>query len=389
MPLPPRELIETLRDLVAINSVNASYDGGPGEYDLATYIETFLRERNLPCERQPVIPATPLHRERFNVISRLPGARSDTCFVLEAHMDTVSVDGMQIPPFLPVVKEGQLYGRGACDTKAGLAAMLCAFADFSKRSITPPVDIVLALVVDEEYSFRGVSRLCEGLQAMGAIVAEPTELKIVTASKGVLRWKVVTQGIAAHSAKCHLGASAIYPMGTILQFFEEEQEKLSKQDPHPLLGTPSINVGCIRGGVQVNFVPDRCEIEIDRRLLPDEDPMTVWEDCAKSIRERIRGREKVQLEVLPPYLVDPAWSVPLENPFVKNCQQASMSLGLSHTPVGVPFGSDASKLGRSGIPTIIFGPGSIDQAHAAVEYVDLSQVEKAYQFYFEIMRTLR
>lgn len=383
-----RDLVETLHNLVAINSVNASYEGGPGEYELAAWIESLLLECGLPCERRPVIAASSSHRERFNVLSRLPGKRSDTCFVLEAHMDTVSVDGMQIPPFTPTISNGRLYGRGACDTKAGLAAMLCAFAEFSRLKSTPPVDILLACVVDEEYSFRGVSKLCEGLHAMGAIVAEPTELRIVTASKGVLRWKVITHGIAAHSAKCHLGANAIYPMGTILSFFEEEHQQLAQRSPYPLLGTPSINVGCIHGGVQVNFVPDRCEIEIDRRLLPGEEPMAVWEDCATRLKERIHGRNKIELEVLPPYLVDPAWSAPEGDLFVMGCQQAARSLGLDDNPMGVPFGSDASKLGRIGIPTIIFGPGSIDQAHAAVEYVELSQVENAYQFYLEVMRNL-
>lgn len=382
-------LFEVLRDLVAINSVNSFYDGGPGEYELATFIESILVKHGLPCEQQPVISETPSHRERFNVLSRLPGKRSDTCLVLEAHMDTVSVEGMQIPPFTPTENNGLLYGRGACDTKAGLAAMLCALVDYSKETSRPPVDVMLACVVDEEYSFRGVSRLCEGLHAMGAIVAEPTDLRIVTASKGVLRWKVITYGVAAHSAKCHLGANAIYPMARILQFFEEEQEQLVKKEPHPLLGTPSLNVGCIHGGVQVNFVPDRCEIEIDRRLLPDEDPLAVWEDYATRLRERLHGEEQIRLEVLPPYLVDPAWSTPQGNLFVHHCQRASTSLGLDAIPIGVPFGSDASKLGRIGVPTIIFGPGSIDQAHAAIEYVELSQVETAYQFYYEVLQNLR
>ena len=385
------QVIETLSRLIEISSVNTSYEGGPGEFELACWIEGFLRARGLQCERQPVIPASELHRERFNVLARLPGIRSDACFILEAHMDTVSVAGMKIQPFVPNERDGRLYGRGACDTKGGLAAMLCAFADFATLKSPPPIDIVLACVVDEEYSFQGISRFCEGLQSsgvrgIGAIVAEPTELRIVTASKGVLRWKVVTHGVAAHSAKCHLGINAIYPMAKILRFFEEEQQRLSKGEAHPLLGPASINVGCIHGGVQVNFVPDRCEIEIDRRLLPGEDPHEVWKETAQRLREHLRDRTEIQLEIMPPYLVDAAWSVPQHEGFVEQCQRAAQSLGWIETPLGVPFGSDASKLGRAGVPTIVFGPGSIDQAHSAVEFVEVSQVELAYQFYLQVMR---
>jgi acetylornithine deacetylase len=341
-----------------------------------------------------VIAATPVDQERFNVLARWPGRNSSKCFILEAHMDTVSVEGMTIPPFTPMEQSGLLYGRGACDTKGGLAAMLCAFTDFAAQNPSPPIDILLACVVDEEYSFQGVSRFCDefvpqsGLEPIGAIVAEPTELRIVTASKGVLRWKVVTHGVAAHSAKCHLGVNAIYPMGEILRFFEEEQQRLTSGDAHPLLGTASINVGCIQGGVQVNFVPDRCEIEIDRRLLPGEDPLLVWKDYSRRLQERLRGRNNLRIDTIQPYLVDAAWAVSSEHRFVHSCQRAARSLELSEVPVGVPFGSDASKLGRAGIPTILFGPGSIDQAHAAIEYVELSQVEKAYQFYLAVLNEL-
>ncbi|AMV32655.1 Acetylornithine deacetylase [Pirellula sp. SH-Sr6A] len=387
------ELIDTLSRLIEINSVNASYEGGPGEFELACWIEAFVRSRGLHCERQPVIPACDSHDERFNVIARLPGRRSDACFLLEAHMDTVSVEGMEIPPFAPTEQAGHLYGRGACDTKGGLAAMLCAFADFAESHPMPPVDVVMACVVDEEYSFQGVSRLCErlqatGVQGIGAIVAEPTELRIVTASKGVLRWKVVTHGVAAHSAKCHLGINAIYPMAQILRFFEEEQQRLTNGESHPLLGPASINVGCIHGGVQVNFVPDRCEIEIDRRLLPGEDPHEVWEGTGHRLRERLGNLSGIRLEIMPPYLVDAAWSVPHEESFVEQCRRAAQSSGLNASPLGVPFGSDASKLGRAGVPTIIFGPGSIDQAHSAVEFVAISQVEQAYQYYLQVMKRI-
>ena len=347
---------------------------------ISRYVEHFFRDRGIETRRQHVLDAKGSIEARQNLIARIPGRDSSRRIVLEAHLDTVSVKGMSIQPFDPIVSDGRMFGRGACDTKAGLAAMMHALAEMKSQSIQPPCDVLLAAVIDEEHSFRGVIKFCEELKADAAIVAEPTDLRVAIASKGVLRWRMLARGKAAHSSKAYLGTNAIYHMARVVLAIEQDHAELDRF-PHPLLGPVSCSVGKIAGGVQVNFVPDGCEIEIDRRLLPNESVTGVWKHY-----EQLLARIKIHVPELDvtmeaPMLVDEAWTVDPSSAIVRIARKSLQDLRLDDEPVGVPFGSDASKLGRSGVPTIIFGPGSIDQAHAAVEYIELNQVVKAFEFY--------
>ena len=368
-------MIQTLSELVAINSVNAAYPGGVTEEAVGQYVEEFFARRGIETWRQEVMPG------RCNVIARLPGQNSSRRVILEAHMDTVSTSGMTIPPFIPDVRDGRLYGRGSCDTKAGLAAMMHALAYLKEQSITPPCEVWLAAVVDEEFSFRGVAKLCEGLEASAAIVAEPTQLRAVVASKGVLRWKIRTVGKASHSSKPQLGVNAIHDMSRVLMWLEREADLLARRT-HPLLGAATLSVGLIRGGEQINFVPDACEISIDRRLLPIEDPQQVW----TAYGERLAMIPDIQAHMDTPMLVDFPLETNAAEGVVRMAQEVLDGLDLNTEITGVPFGSDASKLSRQGIPTIIFGPGSIDRAHTADEYVECSQVLSALSFYVDFLR---
>lgn len=368
-------LESTLADLIRINSVNAFYAGGPGEAELADYVAGFMGCRGIATWRQEVFPG------RENVIARIPGRKHDRRVILEAHMDTVSVQGMTIPPLDPRVENRRMFGRGACDTKAGLAAMMHAVAQVHASRVIPPCEIWLAAVVDEEYSFRGVVKLCEGLSASAALVAEPTELRAVIASKGVLRWRMISKGVAAHSSKTHLGVNAINHMARVVLALEQDHQCLSAGRSHPLLGPASCNVGRIEGGVQVNFVPDRCTIEIDRRVLPGEQIDEVLRHYQSLLDELKHADPSFDVEMESPMLVDEPLDTPPESDVVQLSSQLLEEIGLDGRPAGVPFGSDASKLSRTGVPSIIFGPGNIDQAHAAVEFVDLDQVAIAAEFY--------
>ena len=222
-------IVQTLADLVSINSVNPAYEGGVSEAGVCAYLRAFFEPRGIETFEQEVFPG------RSNLIARLPGRHSERRVILEAHTDTASVQGMRIPPFEPRIDAGRLYGRGACDTKAGLAAMMHAVASLKLEGRTPPCEVWLAAVADEEFSFRGVVKLCESLRADAAIVAEPTELRAVIASKGVLRWRIVVHGKAAHSSKPHLGINAITHMARIIMAIEADHHNLAK-NPHPLLG---------------------------------------------------------------------------------------------------------------------------------------------------------
>jgi acetylornithine deacetylase len=376
---PQSGVLATLADLVSINSINPAYDNGRPEEDVANYVEQFFRERGIETFRQPVMPG------RSNLIARLPGRNPNRRVVMEAHMDTASITGMTIAPFEPVVRDGLLYGRGACDTKGGLAAMMHALASLKENRTIPPCEVWLAAAIDEEYMFRGVLALCDGLEAHAAIVAEPTELRAIIASKGVLRWKVRVRGKAAHSSKPHLGVNAISQMAKIVTALDREAEALRART-HPLLGAATLNVGVIHGGVQVNFVPDECEIEIDRRLLPGETPESVLAHH-EAILDELRANDPLfHVETDTPMLADP----PLETDAGKQVSRLASAiltgLNLQGELAGVPYGSDASKLSRHGVPSIIFGPGSIDRAHAAIEYIECDQVLSAVEFYRQFLQ---
>jgi acetylornithine deacetylase len=314
------------------------------------------------------------------LIARIPG-RTTRRIVLEAHTDTVSIKGMEIDPFGAEIRGGKLYGRGSVDDKAGLAAMMHAVASFKADGVTPECEVWLAAVVDEEFSYRGVVRLCEGLRAEAAIVAEPTEMRLVTATKGVLRFRIVTRGLAAHSSKPHLGHNAISDMARVILEFEAENARLADEQ-HPLLGAATVNVGVVRGGVQVNLVPNEASIEVDRRLLPHEraeDVASSYEALLQQMRERHRNFEgRIERPLL---LVDEALDTNFASEVVRQSQRILSEMSRDPSPCGVPFGSDASKLSRAGIPAVVFGPGSINQAHAVDEFVELAHVEEAERFY--------
>ena len=363
-------VLATLADLVRINSVNPAYDGGPGEGEVARYVRRFFEARGIETWEQEVFPGRP------NVMARLPGQNPNRRLILEAHTDTVSVKGMTIPPFEPEIRDNKMFGRGSCDTKAGLATMMHALACLKEEGITPPCEVLLAAVVDEEYSYRGVVKLCEELKADAAIVAEPTEMRAVIATKGVLRCRIVVKGRSAHSSKPHLGVNAITHMARVIAAIEDDNTRMTALQ-HPLVGCGTCNIGVITGGVQVNFVPDRCVIEIDRRLLPGQRAS----DAVAHYRQLLQSLDGIAAELKEPLLlVDEALDTPAVSAVVQTAMQVLHDMGLNAEPCGVPFGCDASKLSRAGIPSIVFGPGSIDRAHTADEYVEMDQVEQALEF---------
>jgi acetylornithine deacetylase/succinyl-diaminopimelate desuccinylase family protein len=387
-----KELLELLGNLVCINSVNPNYSDGVPELACAEFIESYLQSAGLEVWRQEVFPLRP------NVLARLPGKDRSRQIVFEAHIDTVSTQGMTIDPFDPRIENGKLYGRGSVDTKGGLAGMMFAISVLARQGVQPPCDVLFTAAIDEEFSYRGALALCAGgepreldnlpdhlkLKAQLAVIAEPTSLNLVIASKGVLRWKIETVGKAAHSSKPHLGNNAIVAMARVIQALQEDSQELHKR-AHPLLGSPTLNIGVINGGVQVNFVPDRCVIELDRRLIPGE----TWQQAFAHYQELcnclMREDSTQQIIMHPPMLTDWPLDCPADSPQVQQLSTVLTSMQLNGQPLGVPFGSDASKFAAIGIPSVIFGPGSIDQAHAAIEFVDCNQVIRACNFYHRVM----
>lgn len=374
--IEPEPVLRTLQDLVRINSINPNYPGGVSEAEVVDYVQQFFVDRDIETWRQPVLPG------RENVIACVRGRDSSRRIVFEAHMDTVSVGGMT-SPFDPVVRSGRMHGRGACDTKGGMAAMMHALASLSGDKITPNCDVWFAATIDEEYSFRGVVALCEDLHADAAIIAEPTELQVVTASKGLVRWIIETRGKAAHSAKPELGSNAIEHMALVIAAIQQDTLRL-QDHAHPLLGPATCNIGVIRGGEQINLVPASCQIEIDRRMLPGESEAETLAHY-QSLMDRLIQQHQIEIQMHPPLLSDLPLETGIDTSAVHTMTSILSDLGLSGEPIGVPFCSDASKFGALGIPSMIFGPGSIDQAHSIDEYIECDQVPQALNVYRRFM----
>lgn len=371
-----------LSDLVAIPSVNPMGRplSGPEflEGRMTDYLEGHFRERGITATRTTVAPG------RDNVLARYESPGSARTLLFDAHQDTVPTDGMTIAPFEPRIEGGKLYGRGSCDIKGGLAAMLLAFERLHRERPKGSASVVLACTVDEEFTHLGASRLvADRVRADLAIVAEPTLLDLVVTHKGAVRWKVRTKGVACHSSRPELGDNAIYRMARVIGALSEYACALSGREPLPLLGPPSFSVGRIEGGQSVNIVPDWCEIEVDRRVNPGEVGLELPGEALTFVRERLGGLDGV--EFLPPWLNMPALAPRVDDAVLGGLKGAiTRVIGREPALGGVPFGTDAGPLGHSGMPCVVFGPGDIAQAHTKDEWVDLGQVEQAAEAYYQM-----
>ncbi len=382
------EVTRLLAELVAIPSVNPmgrSLSGsGFLEAGMTEYLLAWFFDLGVPCERQVISPG------RENLIARYapPGAKRTLLF--DAHQDTVPTDGMTIDPFRPAIEGGRLYGRGSCDIKGGMAAMLTAFARLVREKPQGAAAVIMACTVDEEFTHKGSSRLAASrLGADLGIVAEPTMLQVVNCHKGAVRWKIRTSGIACHSSTPQLGLNAIYRMAPIIAALEQYAEELAASPAHHVLGVPSLSVGRIEGGQSVNVVPDWCEIEIDRRVIPGENPSDCIQRVESFLRRQIGGLEGSTF--LPPWVQMPALSgdLPGTGAFAEAVRIAvGSAIGSIPALQGVPYGTDAGPLAESGLPCLVFGPGDIAQAHTRDEWVELDQVRAAVDAYFAIAREL-
>jgi succinyl-diaminopimelate desuccinylase len=374
------QLVRLLSDLVAIESINPSMKGAQnGETIIGNYILEYLKGLGLEVERQEALPG------RSNVLGRLPGRNPKRRLLFEAHLDTMPVEGMAIDPFRPKIEDGRLYGRGACDTKASIAAMLHALK-IAKEQGRPPGDLYFLGSVDEEYTFKGILHFLEGgFRAQGAIVGEPTELDLVIAHKGIVRWRIEVTGKAAHTSKPKEGINAIVKMARLICRIEERIQPLLASQGHPLVGSPTLSIGKIQGGIQINIVPDRCVIELDRRLNPGEDSHSVLESFEQILDEMRSEDPDLRAVMEEPFLVDYPLETRETEEVVGLAKAAISGAGRQVKVKGVPYGTDGSKTARAGIPTVVFGPGSIDQAHTANEYVEIDQVVKAAEIYARMM----
>jgi acetylornithine deacetylase/succinyl-diaminopimelate desuccinylase-like protein len=367
-----------LRALVALPSVNPAFlpaeHKHAGEQRAAEFLATVGARAGLDVELQSVLPQRP------NLIARLaPRGAIKQRVLLAPHLDTVpSANGQ----YEPVTRQGRLHGRGACDTKGSVAAMysaMCELAHGDRRPAT--TEIVFAGLCDEEHGQAGSRALVAGgFKADLAIVGEPTKLSIVTAHKGNLWLRLSTSGQSAHGALPHLGRNAIHAMAPVIEALEGDYRALLAKRKHPLLGTPTANIGSICGGTQANIVPDACHIEVDRRTLPGETEASVKREILELL-----GARKLKVEL---NFMKGAPCLPMETDPELPLVQAFMRQAGQKKPQAVNFFCDAAVLSAGGIPSVVFGPGDIAQGHTADEWLELEQLEGARRMLVEFLHSL-
>ena len=360
------QVVKLLRDLIALPSVNNAFlppgDPHAGEELVADYLKNRARKACLEIETQ----ATKSGRD--NLIVRLkPLGQATHRIILAPHMDTVGGDLDKI--FRPTKKGERLHGRGACDTKGSVAVMFHAMEHLAKRDRPANTEIVFIGFVDEECNQTGSRAFSKlKLKANLALVGEPTRCRVVTAHKGDLWLRLSTRGKAAHGARPELGRNAVHTMAKCIDTIETEYAQNLEKKRHPVLGHPTINTGIVRGGSQPNIVPDVCEADLDRRTLPGESFTTISREIGEVLKKRgLKARlTNVKGYTCPAMETDP--TLPMVQQLMRTVRQTK--------PLGVDYYCDAANIAATGVPAIVWGPGDIEQAHTADEWISIRQIER-------------
>jgi acetylornithine deacetylase len=356
------------RALVGIPSVNPLLEEqGKGEKDIARRCHEWLEAWGYATRSTEVAPG------RWNVVAQAGEGRPVT--LLNGHLDTVGVEGMTVDPFEAEIRDGRIWGRGACDMKGGVAALLSAARAFVRRRGSGTV--IVALTADEEHGSIGMQRLIEdGVVADRAIVCEPTSLAVMPAHKGFVWINAVFRGRAAHGSMPSEGVDAIRHAALYLAELESLHAALEAGVRHPLLGPPSFHAGTIRGGSAPSVYPDRCALELERRTLPDEGVDAVvaeFRAALERLSDRVGGID-ASIEV---GLSRPGSDVSGDAPVVQALLRAISAEQVEPRVQGMTAWVDAAFLNQAGVPAVCFGPGTIAKAHTADEFVEVEEVRTA------------
>jgi len=381
----PDTVIELLQAMVQIDSVNGAVTGKPdAERELGDLLAKLAAHWGLQVMRLPTGDAS------ADQILITCETNTDAPWLLfDSHMDTVSVEGMTIDPFGGEVRDGNVWGRGTCDTKGTGAAILWALKQYAGSS-SQPNNVALLFSTDEEIAMTGIKRFVnDDLPRLGwspsmVIVGEPTEHTPVVAHNGCVRFEIIVHGKAAHSSVPSEGRSAIADMAKALSLLQSRYiDPLDAQ--HPLTGYAACSVNLIHGGSAPNIIPERCVAEVDRRLVPSETADEALSVVASLLDELMLEDPAFRYELRqrishPP--LDPASSSAVL-PILK---QVMADHGIKRPTVGAPFGTHASYLAQAGLPTLVFGPGSPHMAHKKDEWVSVKEIEQGAKVYESLMR---
>jgi acetylornithine deacetylase len=359
------DLTSLLSSLVAVDSVNPSLvAGGAGEEEIATLIEGWARDAGLEAERLEESPGRP------SVLVRARGTGGGRALLLCGHIDTVNVEGMTAP-HTPRIDGDRLYGRGAYDMKAGVAAALMAAREVSRLGLAG--DVMVAAVADEEHASLGINEALRRVSADAAVVTEPTELEVVVAHKGFVWSEIEVAGRSAHGSRPHLGVDAILKMGAVLGELERLDRSLAERT-HPLVGRASVHASVIEGGVELSSYPAQCKLGLERRTLPGE----TGEQIEAELESRLRRCREADPEFEAFHrilLVREPFEIDQNDQLVTLVAQAAAEvLGEPAVIAGAGYWADSAFIAAAGIPTVLFGPGG-EGAHSSEEWVSLSDTE--------------
>jgi succinyl-diaminopimelate desuccinylase len=370
-----------LSDMVAIPSINPAFSRPDlpaewfGEERVAAFIAGWLRAEGISAEIEEVLPGRP------NVVARLEGLAGAPRMIWEGHTDTVQVEGMEAP-FSPRIEGSRLHGRGAVDDKGCLAMFMLAMREVKRRGSR--CDLTFVAAIDEEVTFKGVQHHIrnDGPYDLG-VAGEPTSLAVVSACKGVIRFVVEVRGRSAHSARPEEGINALAIGAALIAHLAEYMAATDRR--HPLLGRRTLTCTMMQAGEGPNTVPPRATMTFDFRTLPDQTGDEAWAEIAAVVRTFAGAKGQGAEIVMHPSFIDSiSMEVPHYSAVVTELAKVVGDAGYSSEVIGVPYGSDASKLTRAGTPCVIFGPGRIEQAHAIDEYVDMDEVARGAEILVEL-----
>ena len=357
-----------LSELIALPSVNPAFlapeNSRAGEKRVADFLAATAAQAGLDVEFQNVLP------QRANILARLsPSGKIQRRILLAPHLDTVPA--VEESQFVPRKKREKLFGRGACDTKGSVAAMLGALCELANSKQRPrETEIIFAGLVDEENAQSGSRALAKsGFNADLAIVGEPTQSRVITAHKGSVWLQLETRGKSAHGSRPELGRNAVHEMARIVDALESDYAAQLRKHRHALLGGGTVNVGTICGGTQPNIVPDSCVIAIDRRTLPGETEAAIRREISALLARKKLRVKFTSTKSAPCLPMETNPGLPLVREFMRSAGQRA--------PAGVDYFCDAAVLAEAGIPSVVFGPGDIAQAHTADEWISLASLERA------------
>jgi acetylornithine deacetylase/succinyl-diaminopimelate desuccinylase-like protein len=282
---------------------------------------------------------------------------------------------MTIDPFAAELRDGRVWGRGASDTKGPMASMLWALRESRDRLAGLSHEIWFAGLVSEEAGQHGSKALAAEESFDFVIVGEPTSLDVVHTHKGSAFLTMRTRGRAGHAARPELGENAIDKMLDLLAFLRTELAPEFAAVHDPVLGSPTVSIGTIRGGSKTNIIPDSCEATVDLRFVPSQFQPGFAEALAGRLRA-ISPDLELELRPAPPLWTDPA------HPMIGKL------LDCGAQPVGAPWFCDACFFAERGMPAIAMGPGSIAQAHTEDEWIEVTELERGVEFFRRFLATL-